>query len=437
LVVGCGGALAAAILGVLPIKTAVWAGMLMLVGLMLLLPLALKPLSRAVAWIMPRGLRVESRLASRNLLTHRARTTLTVGVVFLGAAGFIGFANTVLDNINDVRNWYHKTIIADFLVRAGSLDMSSGMPVDLPDELDEKIRAIPGITSVDGLGFVNMEANDQTVMLIIRSFEKTEVQNFDLVNADADETRQALLDGQVVAGSVFAQRAKLKPGDDVTLKSNEGEKKFRLAAVANDYLAAGLTLYMDRGVAERELKIGGVNTYVIKADHSRIDEVRKALDEVVEPYGLVLNSFSDIQQQIDKMMSGVDAGLWGLVVLGLLVATFGVANTLTMSVLEQTFELGLLRIVAMTRDQVRKLIFSQALMIALLALVPGIVSGIGVAYLIHLATMPVIGHPVPFVFHPYLLLGGFVGGVIVVLLSAWSPAERAARIELPATLKLR
>src|SRR4029079_16141241 len=100
-------------------------------------------------------------------------------------------------------------------------------------------------------------------------------------------------------------------------------------------------------------------------------------------------------------------------------------------------ELGLLRIVAMTRDQVRKLIVSQALMIALLALVPAVISGAGLAYLIHLATMSVIGHPVPYVFHPYLLLTGFVGGVLVVLLSAWSPAERAARLELPAEAQRR
>jgi putative ABC transport system permease protein len=437
LVIGGGGVMAAAILGVLPISYSVSSGMLMLVGLSLMLPLGLKALSRVVAWIMPRGLRVESRLASRNLITHRARTTLTVAVVFLGAAAFIAFSWMVIDNINDVRNWYHKTIIADFLIRAASLDMSSGMSADLPDELNEKIREIPGIRSVDGIGFVSMEANGQTVMLIMRSFDKPEVQSFDLVNADLDATRQALLEGQVVAGSVFAERAKLKAGDEVTLHTSDGEKKFRLAAVANDYLAAGLTLYMDRAIAERELNIGGVNTYVIKADHARIDEVRTALEDVIEPYGLVLNSFSDIQQQIDKMMAGVDAGLWALVALGLLVVTFGVANTLTMSVLEQTFELGLLRIVAMTRNQVRKLIFSQALIIALLALIPAVASGIGLAYLIHLATMTVIGHPVPYVFHPYLLIGGFVGGVIVVLLSAWSPAERAARIELPTTLKLR
>ncbi len=44
-------------------------------------------------------------------------------------------------------------------------------------------------------------------------------------------------------------------------------------------------------------------------------------------------------------------------------AAFGVVNTLTMNVLEQTRELGLLRIVAMTRGQVRKAILTQAAMI--------------------------------------------------------------------------
>ena len=94
------------------------------------------------------------------------------------------------------------------------------------------------------------------------------------------------------------------------------------------------------------------------------------------------------------MMAGVVGALWGMVVLLLLVAAFGVANTLTMNVLEQTRELGLLRIIAMTRDQVRKTIFAQALMIGLLALIPGIIAGFGIAYLINLATLPVIGHPV-------------------------------------------
>ena len=141
-------------------------------------------------------------------------------------------------------------------------------------------------------------------------------------------------------------------------------------------------------------------------------------------------SLSDIQKGIDAMMAGVVAGLWGMVVIALIVAAFGVANTLMMAVLEQTREFALLRVVAMTRRQVRKTIFAQALVMGLLALVPGVFAGFGVAYLIHLSTESVIGHPVKFVPHPWLLAGGLVFGMIIVVLAAWLPAERASRLEL-------
>jgi putative ABC transport system permease protein len=141
-----------------------------------------------------------------------------------------------------------------------------------------------------------------------------------------------------------------------------------------------------------------------------------------------------MRHKIDGMMSGVVGALWGMVALLLLVAAFGVANTLTMNVLEQTRELGLLRIIAMTRDQVRKTIFAQALMIGLLALIPGIAAGYGIAYLINLATLAVIGHPVRLGFHPWLLFGAFAIGMVVVAAAAWFPAERAARLQLSEAL---
>jgi putative ABC transport system permease protein len=192
---------------------------------------------------------------------------------------------------------------------------------------------------------------------------------------------------------------------------------------------------MDRQVAQRELGIEGVDAYAIRVDHARLDDVRAALEKMAADNGLLLQSFSDIQHKIDGMMAGVVGSLWAMVVLGLLVAAFGVTNTLTMNVLEQTRELGLLRILAMTREQVRKTIFAQALMMGLLALLPGIVAGIAVAYLINLATYPITGHPVAFVFHPLLLGGSFLVGLAVVAIAAWLPAERAARLELSQALR--
>jgi putative ABC transport system permease protein len=116
--------------------------------------------------------------------------------------------------------------------------------------------------------------------------------------------------------------------------------------------------------------------------------------------------------------------------LGFLIGAFGVVNTLTMNVLEQTRELGLLRIVAMTRTQVRRTILTQALLIGLVGLLPGIVGGLVTAYVINLATMPSIGHPVEFGFRPGLLAAAFAGSLAITLAAAWFPARRAARLDL-------
>jgi putative ABC transport system permease protein len=203
-----------------------------------------------------------------------------------------------------------------------------------------------------------------------------------------------------------------------------------VAAIVNDYQNGGLTLHMERAVAKLDLNYEGVSAYVIKVEPDSRESVRKALLEITQANNLQLKTAEEVRAKVDRMMAGVEASLWSMVVLGLMVSAVGVTNTLTINVLEQTRELGLLRIVAMTQAQVRKTIFTQAMIMALLALVPGIIAGVSVAYLINIAMMPVIGHPVQFTIYPTLLLGGLAAGLAVVAFAAWFPSNRAARLDL-------
>ncbi|HEY4233259.1 MAG TPA: FtsX-like permease family protein [Lacipirellulaceae bacterium] len=437
IVIVCGGVLAATIDGLLPMMIAVWAGVVLLIGIVLMLPIVLKQLSNWVSVLLRPFVRVEGRLARLQLLRHRSRTTLTVGVVFIAVSTGIGLASSVIDNVSNVQTWYHKAFTADFFVRAMAPSMASGLMADLPDTLGDDIKKIPGITSIDATRTVSAKAAGEQVILIAREYHDTKKPPMDIVSGDRDMVRERLIAGDTVIGSVLAERAGLKVGDEIPFETEDGTQQFRVAAIANDYLAGGLTMYLERDVARKVLGIEGVDGYIIQADHQKIMQVREALEKLCEENGILLNSFSDIQRSIDKMISGVVAALWALVVLGLLVAAFGVANTLSMNVLEQTREIGLLRILAMTRAQVRKTIFSQALMIALLALVPGIFAGVVIAYLISLATVHVIGHMVAFNIHPDLMAGSFVAGLIVIGAAAWFPADRAAKLNLQTALSFR
>ena len=80
-----------------------------------------------------------------------------------------------------------------------------------------------------------------------------------------------------------------------------------------------------------------------------------------------------IATQIDQILNLV----YVLLVMALVIALFGIANTLALSVFERTREIGLLRAVGMSRKQVRSTVRWESVLIALLGTVLGMVIGLG------------------------------------------------------------
>jgi putative ABC transport system permease protein len=427
------GLFAVCLIGWLPFEWSVVVAVLLLISLVLLLPTVLRPMTYLGQLALAPLAVVESRLARRQLLRHGGRTTLTVGVLFVAVSTGLGLANSVVDNVNDVRHWYRTAIVGDFFVRAAMPDMETGLSASMPDSVGKKIQAIPGVTRMDSVRFVSATANDQPVIVVATRNEFRSPSEPEQVGVSAFASAPS--GERVSIGSVLAQRTGLKTGDSIALETREGPRKLPIVEVANDYVAGGLTVHMNRPLAERLLGVEGVDAYVVKADHARLKQVEQALGELCAKDGLLLQSYADLTQLIEGMMAGVVGSLWGLLVLGLIVAVFGVVNTLGMNVLEQTRELGLLRVVAMTRAQVRKAIVAQAAMLGLMGIAPGLLAAVAMAYIMNLSTLPVIGHPIAFTWHPLLLLAGFAVAMAMVMAAAWIPAERAARLQLSAALR--
>ncbi len=431
--------LAGAIRGWIPVDFAIWLAMSLLVGVVLLTPLGLGLFSWIAVQLFRPWLRGETQLAYRQLLRHRSRSTLTVGVLFVAAATGLGMSSTILDHIEDLRQWSRTVIAGDFFIRAAMPDMSTGLSAAIPEELGEQFRQIPGVRGVGTARFVRARAAGLPVIIVARDFNLKAPLYLDLVAGNPQEVCQRVLDGEVVIGTVLAERTGLRQADWIEIETRQGPRKFRIAALANEYLVGGLAIYMDRRIASQWLEVRGVDAYVILLDPDRREQlheqVRQHLEPICQQYGLLLESAAELNQIIDNMSNGVNACLWGILILGFVVAAFGTVNTLTMNVLEQTREFGLLRIVAMTRQQLRKTILTQAAMIALMGLLPGTVAGVGVSWLMNQATARVTGHPVEFGFHPMLLLGCLVAGFFIVLAAGLIPAERAARLQLAQALQ--
>jgi putative ABC transport system permease protein len=296
--------------------------------------------------------------------------------------------------------------------------------------------------NVDAASFVEAKvpqgkdsADELNVIAIAREYKDPEPPSFDLISGDRQKLREQLLAGQVVIGSVLAQKLNLDRGDELPLETKEGLKKIPICGVANEYMVGGLAVHMAREYATRWLGLQGVDGYIIKmkdqtAKASTKEVVRSQLDALAKKYDVVLMSNADIKEKVNQFARGTEWSLWLLLTMGFIVGAFGVVNTLTMNVLEQTRELGLLRIVAMTKKQVRRTIMMQALIIGGVGLPTGILLGVGVAYVINLAMMPSFGHSVKFHLHPQMLIATLVGSMVIVLIAAIIPARRATRINV-------
>jgi putative ABC transport system permease protein len=400
------------------------------IGIVLMFPPLIRPLSQLAMKLMRPLLRTEAQLAQRQILRHPSRTMLTMGVLFVSISAAIALATSVMDNVKNVRDWYRQTIVADFFIWKMMPGMDDSLGANVPPDIGPEIHRLPGVVGVDTLRWHNVNnLEGQQAIVVIRDFPSVDFVNFDTRGKDAAELYRRLHAGEAIVGSPLAQKLGKRAGDDLIFSTRSGGKRaVRIAAINNEYRAGGLLLNMQRKTAEEILNVEGIDEYIIKADPKRRAEVEEALAAICVRHGISVHSLAEIINMIDGMVNGLVVGLWGVMILGFVVTALGVVNTLTMNVLEQTRELGLLRVVGMTRWQVRRMIISQGLLLGSLALIPGMLCGLGVAWVINVATLPATGHAIEMGIYPGMIGGVLVLAILTAAVAAFLPAERAARM---------
>jgi putative ABC transport system permease protein len=217
-------------------------------------------------------------------------------------------------------------------------------------------------------------------------------------------------------------------GDTVEIIAGDKKHAFRVAALVTEYANGGMIATLDSKVGDRTFDIEGVAGYFIKAKPGRADDVEPKLHELAADNGLLLQSFAEIVRIVDKTVAGTTTGLWVLLALGLVVGALGVVNTLTMNVLEQTRELGMLRAIGMRRRQIIKTVLGQAGIIGWLGILTGVFSGVFLSHTFNECLGSLFGRYMKFSWRPEFVATLAGASLIVVLISALVPARRAASL---------
>jgi len=176
----------------------------------------------------------------------------------------------------------------------------------------------------------------------------------------------------------------------------------------------------------------GYDSAVVRvSDPVALTEVRKKITE------LGFSSFSIVDEldQIRTVFLIVDSVLGLLGGISLLVASFGIANTMIMSILERTREIGIMKAIGAEDREIKLIFFVEAAVIGVFGGVIGVLVAWGIDGIANRLAYRFILKPQGasfvdfFSLPPYLSIGAILFALIVSIVAALYPAARAARID--------
>ncbi|HET9516565.1 MAG TPA: ABC transporter permease, partial [Actinoplanes sp.] len=238
-----------------------------------------------------------------------------------------------------------------------------------------------------------------------------------------------LRDDQLVMSAEKAAERKLGVGQSVTVQLSRGEP--RTMTIAGTYAEAAMPgNYLLSAAALRDFGVPQPVIGLIRlTDGTPVSQVLPEVSALVadSPEVSALDRSGFIEQQT-KGLDQVIIMIQVLLALAILIAVLGVVNTLALSVLERTRELGLLRAVGLGRAQTMRMVTVEAVVISVFGALLGVAvgAGLGAAVVEALADEGITDLVLPWAeMGTYLILAAVVGVAAAVL-----PAIRAARLNV-------
>jgi putative ABC transport system permease protein len=319
-----------------------------------------------------------------------------------------------------------ENFVGDFVVDSGALGY-----VGMPHEVATQIAALPEVADVAPLRFASVRVDGTG-----DSVTGTTTDAFDVFGLETLEGSADLGPGEVVVLDEWARDENLAVGDRLRLDFLDSEPvEVTVAGIYDGPEANDLGRYVMSvdELAKHMADDTDSQVMVQLADGVTVDEARPAIDAITDRYGTVeVQSIDDYKDSLAEQLDGFLRLILGLLALAVIIAGLGIANTVALSVLERTRELGLLRAVGMTRRQLRSTIRAEAVIISLfgavLGLSVGILGGWGMVTAFRDEGFDVFQVPYTTVLLMAVLSAGL--GLLAALLPAW----RASRLDVLAAI---
>lgn len=406
---------------------------LIMLGLLLLLPALATWIGRLLRPLLDRLFGSEGVLAVDAMLQAPLRTSATVGALMI-CLGFVFSTGAFIQSQKRViARSLDNELTSDLYVAASNLIRPR--TYHFSEELGRQVAATPGIKSVGNIRFTSVAYEHDRIALVALDMSGW----FSRVNevlSEGDETkaRRMVPTGEgVLVSHNFASRWQLGVDDQLQLQTPTGTLVRPILGVIEDYTSENGTVLMDRALYKQHWHDEAVNVFDVNlqpgADSGTVQLALRRL--LMGNQQAFVYTNSEYKQWIVGLVDHMFQLNYAQMVVAILVAAIGIVNTLIISVAERKREIGVIRAIGGTRRQTRRMIVLEAVAIAVVGMVAGVLKGLLDTYFAVRTGAAVLGgYTIPYYFPWTMLAAALPVAFGIALLSAWWPARQAVSMNV-------
>ncbi|MEV1288931.1 FtsX-like permease family protein [Micromonospora sp. NPDC049679] len=392
------------------------------IGVALLTPLISKPvvslLGRIFSWSVP------GKLGRLNSGRNPRRTAITAAALMVGIALVTG-VTVILDSAKSSLTALAEDTIQAELVISGA--QTGPRPPSFDAAVLDKAAALPDVKAVAGMyGDMAMVGTERTYVTATSNVSALR----DIYKATPTAgTIDALGPNQLFVDAKTARERGLAVGATMPVQLSRGEQQtYTLTGIyAESELFGGFVLPV--AAATNFTVPQPIQAYLQLAPGASVDQVLPQVESLLKdsPEVSVADRASFIEQQtsqFDQLLLMIQV----LLALAILIAVLGIVNTLALSVLERTRELGLLRAIGLGRAATMRMVTVEAVVISVFGALLGVVVGAGLGAAVVRALRD---DGIKNLVLPWSQMAVFIGlAALVGVIAAVLPAIRAARLNV-------
>ncbi|NUP49747.1 MAG: FtsX-like permease family protein [Catenulispora sp.] len=404
-------------------------GALVFVALIVAGPLIVGPMIWALGWLPGRFFGTPTRLAGSNARRNPGRVAATTAALTIGVT-LMSLFTVTQDSVHVTQSqWIEAHNPYDYSVDPPGTGQTVPFPV--ADQLRAKPQ-LAHVAAVDGgrsvltgttidIGAVESSAYGTLFKPVVKS-----------------GSLAAFGPGTAALSNEMAADKHLKVGDPITVTSPTGPVTARVALIYQVATGHGVDWYdvlLPRPEFLAAFKPDGdTQIRILAAPGVSLTDSRTAVDSVVTQYSFLHTG--SLAEKKESLAGSADATLslfTAMLGLAVVIAVLGIANTLSLSVVERTRESALLRALGLSRGQMRRMLSVEAMLMSAVGALMGVTLGVGVAWALEELIGNVEGGAVLSV--PIVTLVGYVALASVAgLLAAALPGRRAASVSIVAAI---